>query len=359
MIERTSRAIRVHIPSLSHGISLYCRAMRRALSTSAVAAICLLSWHVTLRTQTAPFDVTEKTITELAAAMRTGATSSRRLVQAYLARIEAFDHQGPALNAIMLINPKALDEADALDRERAARGPRGPLHGIPIVLKDNYDTAEMPTTAASMALKGSMPGRDAFQVKKLRDAGAVIVAKSNLHEFARGITTISSLGGQTRNPYDPTRNPGGSSGGTGAAIAANFAAVGMGTDTCGSIRYPAAHNNLVGLRATMGLSSRSGIVPLSLSQDVGGPLGRTVTDVAIVLDATAGADPADAVTAKSAGHIPASYTSTLDADGLRGARLGVFTPLFGAAPDDQRVGDVVRAAVQRMEQRGAQTVDVT
>lgn len=332
--------------------------MRQVLSSVAVAAICLLCWRVDSRTQTAPFDLTEKTIPELSAAMRTGATSSKRLVEAYLARIEAFDHQGPALNAIISINPKALDEADALDRERAARGPRGPLHGIPIVLKDNYDTAEMPTTAASIALKGSMPGRDAFQVKKLLDAGAVIVAKSNLHEFARGITTISSLGGQTRNPYDPTRNPGGSSGGTGAAIAANFAAVGMGTDTCGSIRYPAAHNNLVGLRATMGLSSRGGIVPLSLSQDVGGPLGRSVTDVAIVLDATAGADPADAVTAKGAGRIPSSYTTALDADGLRGARLGVFIPLFGATADDQRVGSVVRTAVQRMEQRGAQTVDV-
>ena len=333
--------------------------MRHACSTVAVAAICLLSWGVPTRSQTAAFDVTEKTIPELAAAMRTGAATSKRLVQAYLDRIEAFDHRGPAINAIIAINSKALDEAEALDRERAARGPRGPLHGIPIVLKDNYDTAEMPTTAASIALKGSMPGRDAFQVRKLLDAGVVIVAKSNLHEFARGITTISSLGGQTRNPYDPTRHPGGSSGGTGAAIAANFAAAGMGTDTCGSIRYPAAHNNLVGLRPTMGLSSRSGIVPLALSQDVGGPLGRSVTDVAIVLDATVGADPDDAVTAKSAGRIPASYVATLDVDGLRGTRLGIFTPLFGTAPEDQPVGSVVHVAVQRMEQRGAQTVEVT
>jgi amidase len=332
--------------------------MRYACSTVVILVAGLLSWPIDLRTQTAPFDVTEKTVPELATAMRTGATTSKRLVQAYLDRIEAFDHRGPAINAIISINPKALDEAEALDRERAARGPRGPLHGIPIVLKDNYNTAEMATTAASIALKGSMPGRDAFQVRKLLDAGVVIVAKSNLHEFARGITTISSLGGQTRNPYDPTRHPGGSSGGTGAAIAANFAAVGMGTDTCGSIRYPAAHNNLVGLRPTMGLSSRSGIVPLALSQDVGGPLGRSVTDVAIALDATVGADPADAVTARSAGRIPASYVATLDVDSLRGARLGVFTPLFGTAPEDQSVGSVVGAAVQRMEQRGAQTVEV-
>ncbi|MBI3401814.1 MAG: amidase [Acidobacteria bacterium] len=306
----------------------------------------------------ASYDVVEKTIPELAAALRNGETTSQELVRVYLTRIEAYDHQGPALNAIIALNPNAVADADALDRERAARGPRGPLHGIPIILKDNYDTADMPTTAASIALKGSIPERDGFQVRKLRDAGAVIVGKSNLHEFARGITTISTLGGQTRNPYDPTRNPGGSSGGTGAAIAANFAAAGMGTDTCGSIRYPSAHNSLVGLRPTMGLSSRSGIVPLALSQDVGGPLARTVTDVALILDATVGADPDDPVTSRSAGKIPRTYTASLDRDGLRGARLGVFVPLFGAAPEDQRAGSVVRTAVQAMEQRGAQTVDV-
>src|SRR5204862_8316077 len=168
---------------------------------------------------------------------------------------------------MIALNPRALDEAAALDRERGSGRIRGPLHGIPIVVKDNYDTADMPTTAGSKALDGSMAARDAFQVRKLREAGAVIVGKTNLHEFARGITTVSSLGGQTRNPYDPTRNPGGSSGGTGAAVAADFAPAGMGSDTCGSIRYPAAENSLVGLRPTMGLSSRSGIVPLSHSQD--------------------------------------------------------------------------------------------
>ena len=199
---------------------LYWRTMRHTRSVAAAVGILLLSGGVATRSQTQLFDVTEKTIPELAAAIRSGTTTSKRLVQAYLDRIEAFDRRGPAINAIISINPKALDEAEALDRERMSRGPRGPLHGIPIILKDNYDTADMPTTAASIALKGSMPGRDAFQVRKLLEAGAVIVAKANLHEFARGITTISSLGGQTRNPYDPTRNPGGSSGGTGAAIAA-------------------------------------------------------------------------------------------------------------------------------------------
>src|SRR6185503_7282095 len=190
--------------------------------------------------------------------------------------------------------PHALDDADALDRERRARGSRGPLHGIPIVVKDNYATIDMPTTGGSKALAGFETHRDAFMVKKLRDAGAVIIGKTNLHELAYGITSISSMGGQTRNPYDPSRNPGGSSGGTGAAVAANFAAAGMGSDTCGSIRIPAANNSLFGLRGTMGLSSRDGIIPLSHSQDIGGPLARSVTDLAILLDATVGADDGDA-----------------------------------------------------------------
>jgi amidase len=306
----------------------------------------------------ARFDVMERSLADLGAAMDAGQVTSRALVQAYLDRIAAYDHEGPAINAIIAINPHALADADARDRDRAAGRRRGPLHGVPIVVKDNYDTADMPTTASSIALKGSMPDRDAFQVRKLREAGAVIVAKTNLHEFARGITTISSLGGQTRNPYDPTRNPGGSSGGTGAAVAANFAAAGMGTDTCGSIRYPAAHNNLVGLRPTMGLSSRSGIVPLAHSQDVGGPLARTVADVALVLDATVGPDPDDPVTSKGAGHVPASYRSSLDPNALKGARLGVLLPLFGKEPEDLRAGSVVRTAIRTMEQHDARVVEI-
>jgi amidase len=325
----------------------------------ALAVSGCVSVSAMLQTPSAPFDPYEKTIPELAAAMRDGLVTSHALVEAYLARIDAFDHRGPAINAVIAINPRALADADVLDRERTAGRVRGPLHGIPIVVKDNYDTIDLPTTAGSVALKGSMTGRDAFQVKKLRDAGAVIVGKTNLHEFARGITTVSSLGGQTLNPYELSRNPGGSSGGTGAAVAANFAAAGMGTDTCGSIRYPAAHNSLVGLRPTMGLSSRSGIVPLALSQDVGGPLARSVTDIAIVLDATAGVDPSDPVTRRSAGHIPPTYTATLDRNGLRGARIGVLLPLFGEAPDDQRVGSVARSAVRQMAERGAVPIDVS
>jgi Asp-tRNA(Asn)/Glu-tRNA(Gln) amidotransferase A subunit family amidase len=308
--------------------------------------------------QGSAFDVTEKTMAELSAALGSGRVTSHALVEAYLARIDAYDHRGPAINAIITLNPRALADADALDRERAAKGPRGPLHGIPILLKDNYDTADLPTTAGSIALKGSLPERDGFQVRKLRAAGVVILGKTNLHEFARGITTISSLGGQTRNPYDPSRNPGGSSGGTGAAIAASFAAAGMGTDTCGSIRYPSSENSLVGLRPTMGLSSRSGIVPLALSQDVGGPLARTVGDIALMLDATAGADPDDPITSRGAGHIPRSYVSGLDAGAQRGARLGVLASLFGSAPEDAPVAAVVRGAVREMTERGAQAVDV-
>ena len=189
---------------------------------------------------------------------------------------------------------------------------------------------------------------DAFQVRKLREAGAVILGKTNLHEFAYGITTISSLGGQTLNPFDTTRNPGGSSGGTGAAVSANFAAVGMGSDTCGSIRIPSSHNSLVGLRVTRGLSSRDGVIPLSTTQDVAGPLARSVEDLAIVLDATVGDDPADPITALGVEHVPATYTDFLRSDGLRGARIGVLEELFGSESESDEVNAIVRAAAEDM-----------
>src|SRR5688572_29385468 len=244
----------------------------------------------------AMFDVMEKSIEDLQRAMQAGEVTSRQLVDAYVARIEAYDKQGPALNAIVALNPRAREAADLLDAERASRGPRGPLHGIPLLVKDNYETVEMPTTVGSIALATFHPIRDAFQVQRLKAAGAVILGKTNMHEFAAGITTVGSHFGQTKNPYDLGRNPGGSSGGTGAAVAANFAAGGMGSDTCGSIRIPASLNNLFGLRGTMGLSSRDGIIPLAITQDIGGPLARSVTDLALMLDATVGFDPADAVT---------------------------------------------------------------
>jgi len=246
------------------------------------------------------FDVYEQSILGLQAAQTEGRVTSRGLVEAYLARIAAYDQTGPHLNAIVTLNPHAREDADALDRERALRGPRGPLHGIPVLVKDNYDTADMPTSGGTLSLATMQPTTDAFQVKRLRAAGAVILGKTAMHELAAGITTISSLTGQTRNPYDLMRLPGGSSGGTGVAVAVSFAAAGMGSDTCGSIRIPAANQNLIGLRPTRGLSSRSGVMPLSDLQDVAGPLARTVTDLAIMLDATVGPDPDDAVTADAA-----------------------------------------------------------
>ena len=305
-----------------------------------------------------PFDVLEQTIPELQAAMEAGRVTSRQLVTQHLARIEAYDRGGPALRAMISTNGAALDEAAALDRERVASGSRGPLHGIPVVVKDNYDVAGLPTTAGSSALAGWHPPDDAFQVAGLKAAGAVIIGKANMHELAYGLTTVSSAGGQTRNPYDPTRNPGGSSGGTGAAVAAGFAAAGMGTDTCGSIRVPSAHHALAGLRGTRGLSSRDGIVPLALTQDMGGPMTKTVTDLAIMLDATVGVDPADEVTARGRGRVPDSYTAFLTEGALEGARIGVVTWLVGSAPEDEPVAAVIRAALETIAAAGAEVVDV-
>jgi Asp-tRNA(Asn)/Glu-tRNA(Gln) amidotransferase A subunit family amidase len=304
------------------------------------------------------FDPTEKSTRELQEAMRTGTTTSRQLAAAYLARIEAYDRQGPALHAMIALNAHALETAASLDAERRAGRLRGPLHGIPIVVKDNFDTADMPTTGGSIGLAGFVPSADAFQIRKLREAGAVILGKTNLHELAAGITTVSSLGGQTRNPYDPARNPGGSSGGTGAAVAASFAAAGLGTDTCGSIRIPASHNNLFGLRPTQGLSSRSGIIPLSHTQDVAGPLARSAIDLAILLDATAGVDPADPVTSLGEGRRPASYADALRGGRLDGVRLGVLDSMFGDSTDDREAGQIVRGAIDQLKTLGAEIVEV-
>ena len=304
------------------------------------------------------FDVTEKTMVQLLAAQRIGTVTSRDLVEKYLARIKAYDQDGPRLNAMIALNPRALEQADALDAERRAGRVRGPLHGIPIVVKDNYATADMPTTAGSLALTGFQTGRDAFMVKKLRDAGAVVIGKTNLHELAYGITTISSAGGQTRNPYDPTRNPGGSSGGTGAAVAASLAAAGMGTDTCGSIRNPSSENSLWGLRGTIGLASRDGIVPLAHSQDIGGPLARTVSDLLLMLDATVGVDPADPTTRDSQSHIPRTYNGSVGDAGLGDVTIGVLRPLFGSAPEDDEVARIVLAAVDAIRKLGAGVVEV-
>jgi Asp-tRNA(Asn)/Glu-tRNA(Gln) amidotransferase A subunit family amidase len=301
--------------------------------------------------------VHEASISTLQDGLRTGRWTATQLVDAYLARIAAYDQRGPGLNAVIRLNPNARRDATRLDLERRRGSLRGPLHGIPVLLKDNFDTFGLPTSASSLALAGVLPPDDAFVVKRLRDAGAIILGKTNMHELAAGITSISSLGGQTRNPYDPMRCPGGSSGGTGAAIAASFAAVGWGSDTCGSIRIPSAFNNLVGLRPTQGLASRDGIVPLSRTQDIPGPLARSVGDLAIALDVTIGYDPADMTTRGAEGWSRTAFTDSLRAFPMRGTRIAVLTNyMTGDIEGDIR--DTVRAATRAMVAAGAEVVDV-
>ena len=299
-------------------------------------------------------DLDSATIADLNAAFKGGTLTSEKLVQMCLARIQSYDRQGPSLRAVITVNPKALDTARALDAERNTKGPRSPLHGIPMVLKDNFDTADMPTTGGSVLLEGSMPPDDAFLVKKLRAAGAVVIAKVNLSEFASGVAH-SSLGGQIRNPHDLTRTPSGSSGGTGAAIAAAYAVAGLGTDTGGSIRGPSTANGIVGLKPTHGLLSRDGIIPLALSFDTAGPMARTVYDVAAALGVMTGVDPADAATRKSEGRFETDYIKYLKADALKGARIGIARDFLGQDPD---VDWVVDAALDTMRREGATVVDV-
>jgi amidase len=294
------------------------------------------------------------TIADINRAFDSGALTSERLVQICLARIQAYDRQGPSLHAVMALNPKALEQARALDAERKAKGPRSPLHGIPVLLKDNYNTADLPTTGGSVLLEGSLPPDDAFVVKKLRAAGAIVLAKVNMSEFASA-SAHSSLGGQSLNPHDLTRTPSGSSGGTGVAIAAAYGPLGMGTDTGGSIRGPSTSNGIVGLKPTHGLLSRSGIIPLSLTFDTGGPMARSVTDVAIALGVMTGVDPADAATKKSEGKFESDYTKYLKTDALKGARIGIARDFLGADAD---VDWVVESAIQAMKHAGATVVDV-
>jgi Asp-tRNA(Asn)/Glu-tRNA(Gln) amidotransferase A subunit family amidase len=303
--------------------------------------------------------VYERSIAELGADLAAGRITSVQLVDAYLARITAYDKQGPSINAIITLNPRARADARRLDAERRAKKVRGPLHGIPVLVKDNYITTEMTTSGSSVALAGFVAGKNASQVQQLLDAGAIILGKTVMHELAMGVTGASSLGGQTCNPYDPTRIPGGSSSGTAAAVAASFAAIGWGSDTCGSIRVPAASNNLFGLRPTKGLTSIAGIIPLSHSQDVAGPLARTVMDLAIGLDATIGGDRRDTATRILRDRRSFSFVRALDTNALRGARIGILTSLFGTQPDDQETTDLVRAAIDRMKEAGAEILEIT
>jgi amidase len=294
------------------------------------------------------------TIADLNAALAAGTLTSEQLVRMYLARIQAYDDQGPKINAVITLNPRALEVARALDKERKSKGPRSPLHGIPVVLKDNFDTFDLPTTGGSLLLEGSLPPDDAFVVKRLRDAGAIILAKVNLSEFASG-GAKSSLGGQTLNPHDPRRTPSGSSGGTGAAIAADYAPLGLGTDTGGSIRGPSTSNGIVGLKPTHGLLSRDGIIPLALTFDTGGPMARSVHDIAVSLGVMTGVDNADAATQKSVGRSHTDYTQFLQKDALKGARIGVARDFLGADAD---VDWVIESALAAMRAAGATLIDV-
>ena len=294
----------------------------------------------------------EKSIPELEAMMREGTLSSEELTRYYLRRIKVYDG---CLNAMITVSASALDDARARDAERAAGRIAGPLHGIPLVLKDNYDTKDMKTTSGALAFRDLQPKRDAFTVHKLREAGAVILGKTNLTELANNGMTVSAMGGQTLTPYDLTRTPGGSSGGTGAAVAANFAAAGTGSDTVNSIRSPSSANSLTGIRPTRGLMSRSGISPCSDLQDQGGPIARSVTDAAILLGVMAGYDPEDTSTAVMKDRAVPDYTKSLRTDALRGRKLALLTTDLGSDPDVLRV---MEDAVRDFEALGASVVSV-
>jgi len=306
------------------------------------------------------FELDEKTIAELQEAMKSGGLTARSIAEKYLSRIAAIDKQGPRLNSVIELNSDAPATASALDAERQSKGPRGPMHGIPVLIKDNIDTADrMATTAGSLALEGSIARRDAFIVHKLRDAGAVILGKTNLSEWANFRSTHSASGwsgrgGLTRNPYALDRNPCGSSSGSGVAVSANLCGVAIGTETDGSIVCPSSTNGIVGIKPTLGLVSRSGIIPIAHSQDTAGPMARTVTDAAILLGAIVGVDPRDAVTQESAGKSFTDYTRFLDLDGLRGARIGVARKYFGF---NDEVDRLMNEAIEVMKRSGATVID--
>jgi amidase len=306
------------------------------------------------------FELDELTIAQLQDLMERRQTSAVSLVKKYLARIDAIDRRGPRLNAVIELNPDALQIARDLDKERVTTGPRGPLHGIPILIKDNIDTHDrMTTTAGSLALRGSIPTKDAFLVERLRNAGAVLLGKTNLSEWAnfRGALSTSGWsgrGGQTRNPYFLDRNPSGSSSGSAVAVSANLCAVAVGTETDGSILSPASFTGIVGLKPTVGLVSRSGIIPIAHSQDTAGPMARTVADAATLLSALAGSDPEDSATAPSSAKAQKDYTRFLNPDGLRGARLGVARNFFGFHPKVDELMETVLAEIKRC---GAELID--
>ena len=305
------------------------------------------------------FDVTEATIAGIHSAMRARTLTCRGLVSAYLRRIAAYDKSGPAINALIVVNSAALTVADSLDRRFAAAGMTGPLHCIPVVVKDNFETTDLPTTAGSLSLEGMIPRQDAFMVRRIRDAGAIVIAKSNMAEFAfTPYETVSSiLPGYTKNPYALDRVTAGSSGGSAAAVAASLGEAALGTDTGNSIRGPSAHQALVGIRSTMGLTSRAGVAPLNLASDVAGPMARTVADAVAVFQVVAGEDAGDTVTFRSRGHRAADYATYLNRDALKGARIGVLHQAYDRATTDSEVVRVFTAALDDMRRRGATIVD--
>jgi amidase len=345
--------------------------LNTALTTVAVSAWPLVgcdydsSAHDTTKTPVDPdptqFELNEVTIAELQGQMQRGERTARQIAEMYLARIEAIDKKGPALNSIIELNPDALSIADALDRERKAGSTRGPLHGIPILIKDNIDTGDrMMTTAGSVALEGHHAAQDAFVVKKLRDAGAVILGKTNLSEWANFRSTHScsgwsSRGGQTKNPIALARSPQGSSSGSGAAVAANLCAVAVGTETDGSVIGPATVCGIVGMKPSVGAISRTGIIPISASQDTAGPMTRTVRDAAILLSAMTGVDASDAATTGSAGKVPTDYTSFLDPNALAGKRIGVEKTHFKG---HEGVVEVFKNALEVLKKAGATLVEI-
>lgn len=307
------------------------------------------------------FRVEEATIADVHAAMKAGRLTCRALVDAYIARIEAYDKKGPALNSINLINPNARAEADALDVRFKQKGFVGPLHCVPAIVKDNFETIGLQSAGGSLALKDFASDKDAFQVKRIKEAGAIVLAKSNMAEWAFSpVETVNSLmPGYTRNPYALDRSTAGSSGGTAAAVAANFGLIGLGSDTGDSIRGPSGHQALAGIRSTMGLTSRGGVIPLNLLADIAGPMTRTVTDAVIVFQAIAGEDPADPVTARARGRKIPNFSASLAADGLKGARIGVLRQAYerdgeGVDPD---VVKVFEAAIADLKRAGAEIVD--
>ena len=337
------------------------RTTRRRLSAAALLVLALTAVPgPTAAQQIGGVELIELTIAQAQEAMLSGTLTARDLVLAYLARIDAYDKQGPSFNAVMLVNPRALERADSLDAALARSGTlSGALHGIPFIVKDNYDTHDMPTTAGSASLAGSIPPDDAYQVRKIREAGAIVLAKSNLAEFAfTPFETVgSALPGYTFNPYALNRVPAGSSGGTAAAVAANLGLIGLGTDTGNSIRGPSSHAALVGIRSTQGLTSRDGIVPLSATRDVGGPMARTVEDAVRVLDVIAGTDPADAVTAEADARRPASYLDALSGGGLEGVRIGIAGQIAYTETADPEVLARFTEALADLRRVGAVVVD--